>query len=189
MSEWFIFFRGKKMKELIRKGSLKKWKKNKQAGVPCGNGSTIENTKGVSEFIEKVIVDYKIKSISDAGCGDYSWMSLIDRHGAYYVGYDINDEMIKELDYENISFEVFDVTSEVLPKTDLIICRDCLFHLTTDDGVQAIKNFRESGSKYLLSTTFDYVTKNIQLDPRSQIKRYGVRRINIQIEPYSLGRP
>ena len=165
------------MSDNIRKGSLQKWNKNKKIGVPCGKGSTIEVTEVIREFIEQVIVEYNIKSISDAACGDYTWMSLVDRHGASYIGYDINDVMIKSLDYEDASFEVFDVTSKVLPKTDLIICRDCLFHLTTDAGIKALKNFKKSGSKYLMSTTFDFINKNVQLDKMGQTKQYGFRRI------------
>jgi hypothetical protein len=177
------------MEEKIRKGSLEKWRKNKKVGVPCGKGSSIEVTEVIRDFIEKVILEHGIKSISDAACGDYTWMSLVNKHGASYIGYDINDVMIKSLDYEDASFEVFDITSGVLPKTDLIICRDCLFHLTTDDGVKAINNFKKSGTRFLMSTTFDFIDKNVQLDKMSQTKKYGFRRINLQIPPYNLGEP
>lgn len=173
--------------DLIKKGSMKKWINNKKVNLPCGNGSTIEVTIGVREFIEKCISKYNIKSISDAACGDYLWMKLVNKQGASYHGYDINEVMIEEIKqkYKEVDFSYFDVVHETLPKTDLIICRDCLFHLTTEDGVNTIKNFKESGSKYLMSTTFDYVDKNFDL--QNAHERYGVRRINIKISPYNLG--
>ena len=36
----------------------------------------------------------------------------------------------------------------------MILCRDCLVHLTFDDARAALQNLRRSGSKYLLTTTF-----------------------------------
>jgi len=174
---------------LIKQGSLKKWRNNKKVNLPCGNGSTVEVTAEVRNFIEKCILDYNIKSISDAACGDYSWMKLVNKNNASYHGYDINEIMIEEIKqkYKKVDFSYFDVVHEILPKTDLIVCRDCLFHLTTEDGVKAIKSFKESGSKYLMSTTFNYVDKNFDL--QNAHERYGVRRINIKIHPYNLGSP
>jgi len=175
------------MIDKIREGSIKRWKNNKQKGLPCGKGATVEMTKVLRPFIEESIVKYKIKSISDAGCGDYAWMALVNKHGASYVGYDINDEMLNQLEYKDVSFEIFDITQAVLPKTDLIICKDCLIHLTTEDGVKAINNFRESGSKYLMSTTYDFIKKNVQISKMDHPKQYGFRKVNLQIAPYNLG--
>jgi len=175
------------MVDKIRTESLKKWRKNKRKGFPCGKGSTVEITEPIRKFIEKSIVDYNIKSISDAACGDYSWMSLVNKHGSSYVGYDINDQMINELKYKDVSFKVFDITKTILPKTDLIICKDCLIHLTTEDGVKILRNFKKSGSKYLMTTTFDSIKKNSELDRMSYSKQYGFRRINVKIAPYNLG--
>ena len=53
------------MEDKIRKGSLEKWTKNKRKGFACGKGSTVEITENIRKFIDKSIVDYNIKSISD----------------------------------------------------------------------------------------------------------------------------
>jgi len=173
--------------ETIKAGAIKKWRVNSQKGFPCGVGSTIKTTIVIREFLERVIVEHNIKSISDAACGDYSWMKLVNKYGASYVGYDINDEMLKNLNYENVKFECIDITKSILPKTDLIICRDCLFHLTTENGVKAIDNFKHSGSKYLMSTTYD-INDNVEIDFNFS-KKYGFRKVNLKIDPYKLGEP
>ena len=118
-------------------------------------------------------------------------MNLINKHDSSYIGYDINNQMIKEIKkkYKDVKFECLDVVHDMLPKTDIIICRDCLFHLTTEDGITALKNFKNSGSTFLLTTTFDNIKENFNLKRTDLIKRYGFRRINVQIEPYNLKTP
>ena len=51
-------------------------------------------------------------------------------------------------------FRVLDITSDELPKADLVLVRDCLVHLSFDDIRKAIENLKRSGSKWLLATTF-----------------------------------
>lgn len=174
-----------KVDKKIESGALKKWNINKKVGLPCGKGSTLEATEEVRKFIEKVIVDYNIKSIVDAPCGDYLWMNYVDKHGASYKGYDINNKMLEEMrtKYKGVEFYHLDIVNELLPTSDLIICRDCLFHLTTEAGVKALKNFKKTNSKYLMTTTFDTVNKNVNLPENDE---YGFRKINIKISPYNL---
>ena len=62
-----------------------------------------------------------------------------------YKGFDI-------LERENAI--IFDITTEVLPPADLIVCRDVLLHLTDNLASDAVENFYKSGSKYLLSTSW-----------------------------------
>jgi chemotaxis methyl-accepting protein methylase len=54
----------------------------------------------------------------------------------------------------DIEFHVINIITDHLPKADVILCRDCLVHLKLGDGLKAIQNFKRSGAKYLLSTTF-----------------------------------
>jgi hypothetical protein len=61
-----------------------------------------------------------------------------------YQGYDLfpRHEAVKQ----------FDITKEILEKSDLILCRHVLNHLSIDFSTCAINNFKASGSKYLLIT-------------------------------------
>jgi hypothetical protein len=41
-----------------------------------------------------------------------------------------------------------------LPIADLVFVRDCLGHLSDANVLKVVKNIQESGSKYLLATSF-----------------------------------
>jgi hypothetical protein len=118
-------------------------------------------------------------------------MYLIDLTNVVYRGYDINDlaiERNKQYHPEWNFFEI-DLVNEILPKADLIICRDCLFHLSNDFVLRAIKNFRDSGSTYLLATEHRWLKVNVDLNKEELEREAGFRQINIEIAPYNMGLP
>ena len=49
----------------------------------------------------------------------------------------------------------FDATKEVVPQSDLILCRHVLNHLSIQYSERCLLNFQKSKSKYLLMTNFD----------------------------------
>ena len=51
-------------------------------------------------------------------------------------------------------FMVLDLTRDPLPPSDLVLCRDCLVHLSHADIRRALRNILRSGVPYLLTTTF-----------------------------------
>lgn len=51
-------------------------------------------------------------------------------------------------------FIIADITKDPLPRVDLILCRDCLVHLSNKLARAAIDNFRRSGGTWLLTTTY-----------------------------------
>jgi hypothetical protein len=68
---------------------------------------------------------------------------------------------------------------------DLIMVRDCLVHLPTEDIFKALNNIKNSGSKYLLTTNFIW---NHQED-NQDISVGQWRRINLQKNPYNFKYP
>jgi hypothetical protein len=182
------------IRDIIRKHVVEDWKIAVGQGKPCGDGSTYEVTANVRRFIEDTIEKYSIKSVSDAPCGDFSlWMYDVNYKDVTYVGYDLNGELTAQnaKRYLNKKFIEFDIVEQILPKTDLIICRDCLFHLNLEEGTKVIENFKQSGSTYLMSTTFNLVLENIELPPENHKTSgiYGYREINLELSPYNLGTP
>jgi hypothetical protein len=160
----------------------------------CGPGSDGESVKkaGTVDFIDGLIRRYGIKSISDCPCGLFeNWICLVDLSSVEYTGYDINDLAVERNRKNNPSrsFFEFDLVNEILPKADLIICRDCLFHLSNDFVQRALKNFRDSGSTYLLATEHNHLKKNFDLTKEELEREAGFRHINLEISPYNLGTP
>lgn len=110
---------------------------------PCGAGSLYENTEKTRSLLERLVEKYNIKTVSDAGAGDLSWITTT-KWNVDYTPYDIRKW--------HPAVTEFDITKQVLPKTDLIICRHVLNHLDPELSNEALDRFNESGSKYLFIT-------------------------------------
>jgi len=162
----------------------------------CGYGSTIEGASDAKKFIENMLEKYQLWKILDCGCGYYgNWTKDLKMlPNQVYIGLDINEEVINRNNQEfpGMEFHCRDFVNEKLPRFKAIICRDVLFHLPNEFVIKALSNFKESGTTYLIATTFPQVTKNIDL-PTDYIgsveKEYGYRDINLEIEPFNLGEP
>jgi SAM-dependent methyltransferase len=123
-----------------------------------GRGSELKYTGTVRTAIRDVIRKYEVSSILDLPCGDFNWMQELDLRGVDYLGADIVPELIDEnrarFESPSVRFEVLDLTSDALPSADLLICRDCLVHLSYDMISKALDQVRESGCTWLLTTTY-----------------------------------
>ncbi len=60
-----------------------------------------------------------------------------------------------------------DITKDPFPKSDLVLNRDCLFHLSYSDILAVLNNFIASHSSYFLSTSHDNQVEFVNLDIRS----------------------
>lgn len=145
-----------------------------------GTGSTLKQTVVIRKEIPKIIADFKIQSMLDAACGDFNWMRHMPLKCRYY-GVDVVPNIIKQNQISFSSaektFMVADISTDLLPKVDLILCRDNLVHLSYDDIKTVLLNFKKSGSKYLLTTTFSSrYNRNINTG--------DWRPINLQLPPF-----
>lgn len=102
-----------------------------------GLGSFVSNTEEVRYALSIILKKYGIQSVVDCPCGDWNWMRLVPLEGIDYLGLDIIPELRTSnralYDYALIRFGVHDMTADVLPKCDLVICRDILFYLSLDN--------------------------------------------------------
>lgn len=160
----------------------------------CGPGSQLDLVRkaGTIGFIEHVVRKYDIKSVTDCACGLFeNWMFAVNLNGAMYTGLDINDEAVSrnKEKYPHLKFCEFDLNSDQPVRSDLLVCRDCFFHLPTQFVVNALKNFASSGSKYLLATTHGHVMKNRDLSAGELARESGMRFLNLKLEPFNLGTP
>lgn len=113
-----------------------------------------------------MLSELKIKTLFDAPCGDFQWLSTINLPIEKYFGVDVEPKHIKKLieQYgEKKQFSIADICKDPLPLSDLILCRDCLVHFSFGDIYKAIDNFKQSAAKYLLTTTFTACNENIDI--------------------------
>jgi hypothetical protein len=153
-----------------------------------GSGSTIQQTNQLRSELVKLLWKYNIKIFLDAPCGDFTWMRLIDLGNINYIGVDIVEEIvnINKANYSehNRVFLKRDIIKDELPRSNMILCRDCFIHLSNKDIILTLDNFKKSGAKYLLATTFPDVSKNIDL-----ITGRGCRPVNLLLPPFNLPKP
>ncbi len=78
-----------------------------------------------------------IRSVVDAGCGDWTFSCAIDWSGIDYRGYDVVETVINENNRKygkpNIRFIQGNVVDHDLPPADLLLCKHVLQHLPEQD--------------------------------------------------------
>ena len=152
-----------------------------------GGGSTLKRTKRVRKGIQDLLEEEGITSLCDAGCGDFNWMKTVDLTNIRYIGVDIVEDVVAEnkrmYGKDNIEFCELDITRDDLPRVDLLLCREVLFHLPFDDVCRALINFKRSQSKYFLTTHFPYLSRN------TDVVAGRCRGINFQQSPLNLSAP
>ena len=129
-----------------------------------GEGSELAATAQIRAKLPVLLRRYGMRTLLDAPCGDFGWMSYLDLPGVMYTGVDVVRSLVErnKQSYGSGSrrFMVRDIVTDSLPEADLVMCRDCLVHLSYREISLALRNFRRSGSKYLLTTTFTEVDEN-----------------------------
>lgn len=156
-----------------------------------GRGSDLDQTKRIQEELPKLLRKYGVASLIDLPCGDQNWISSVPLDNITYVGADIVRDLIKEnteLYGSKIrSYVELDITREIPSRADLILCRDLLVHLNTKQIYKALRNMKNSGSTYILTTTFtgNRTYKNLPIFTRS----VGWRAINLQSTPFNFPEP
>ena len=149
-----------------------------------GVGSTLSFTASIRNLLPELFKQYQIGSVFDAPCGDFNWMKLVDLSGIQYVGADIVAPLIKSLqdNYSTplITFKTLDITKDSFPKSDLVLNRDCLFHLSYSHILAVLQNFLNSSSSYFLSTSHDNNGKFENFD----IVSGDFRTIDLFISPF-----
>lgn len=150
-----------------------------------GKGANSNQTTEIIKEINNIINDFNITKILDIPCGDFAWMQHINLSNISYIGADIVDDLIakNKSKYSNITFKVLDLTKDTLPKSDLVLVRDCFVHLSYDEIRKSILNIKSSGSKFLLTTSF--VESNSNFD----INAGKWRNINLQKKPFNFPKP
>jgi SAM-dependent methyltransferase len=132
-------------------------------GGGSGGGSDLEQTQAVREQLPELAEQLYVRSVLDAPCGDYRWMSEVDWDLDSYVGVDIVPELIEhnqaQYQTDEVTFLVADITRDRLPRADLVLVRDCFVHMSHRDIRHALRTLKASGSKYLLTTTYPGAVK------------------------------
>jgi len=161
---------------------------NGKWGSASGAGSTLEYTAQLRPRLSRLLAKLQVKSLLDAPCGDFEWFKEVTvPANMLYVGMDIVRDLIRKNQSEFSSstrlFCAGDITVDPLPKVDLMMCRDCLFHLPNASVGAFFENFLVSQIPWLLLTSH-HNPGNEELSVRR-----GFRKINFEVSPYFFPKP
>jgi hypothetical protein len=151
-----------------------------------GPGSSLEETAVVRRELPRIVRDVGAQSLLDIPCGDFFWMKEVPLDVASYVGADLVSRLVDENNRRygtnGRMFVRLDVRVDPLPKVDLVLCRDCLDHLSFQDIRESLDNIARSGATYLLATTYPG-------RDNEDIRSGDWRPLNLQAAPIGLPEP
>lgn len=153
----------------------------------CGRGSTLARTAAIMYHLPLLLRELNAKTLLDAACGDFNWMRHTKLEEVKYIGADVVRDLIARNQClyasEGRTFMVLDITKDKIPTVDVILCRDCLIHLSFRHIQSTISNFKGSRCTYLLATTHPSVWENIDAPSGSW------RSLNLQLPPMNFPEP
>jgi len=153
-----------------------------------GLGSELSATARLREALPSFLRRHQVQSVLDVPCGDFGWLSATDL-GISYTGADIVPALVDDNERRyggpdsGRRFLTLDLTKDPLPHADLVLCRDCLVHLSFENINRALDNIRASGARYLLTTTF------LEHDANADIDDGDWRMLNLECAPFNLSPP
>ena len=134
-----------------------KWGNDKSKNFNSGSGS--HSSTLVNPYIKslrELFSEQGLKlSVADVGCGDFTvGVQTVEVFKSYYA-IDVVPKLIQfhqnNNSRENLVFLLQDVTTEKLPKVDVVIARQCLQHLTNNQILSFLFNLPNE-LRYLVVT-------------------------------------
>ena len=152
-----------------------------------GPGSTLEETNSLRKRLRKIFNELEVKTLLDLPCGDFHWMQHVDLSQIDYIGGDLVSELVErnqsKYAREGVEFKKINLVKDSLPKADIILCRDCMVHMSFEDVQAALINLNRSDAKWILTTNFPDAKRN------DDIVTGQWRPINLMLPPFNLPAP
>jgi SAM-dependent methyltransferase len=152
-----------------------------------GPGSGVARTADLRRELAELLVELRIETMLDAGCGDFHWLRLPALPVRRYIGVEVVPELAADVArrfaQHGREFICADITWDRLPQADLVLCREVLVHFPDEDVVRALQNLRRTGARWLLTTTFADREQN------EPIPLGAWRTLNLEAPPFDLPPP
>ncbi len=118
----------------------------------------MDYTHTLRESLPALLAEFNVTSMLDLPCGDFNWMKTVQLPFQDYIGADIVAPLIADVQSRygdsGHQFQVLDLVKDDLPAADLLLCRDCMMHLSYELIERAVANLLRSDLKYVLLTTY-----------------------------------
>ena len=152
-----------------------------------GTGSSLDSTRVLREKLPDALRQLGTRVLLDVPCGDFTWMDHVDLTGIEYIGADIVPSIVasnqEQYARDDRKFLELDLTRDDLPRADVLLCRDCLVHLSYANIARVLENVRRSNVRYLLMTSFPGRGDN------KDVEDGDWRPLDFEATPFSFPRP
>lgn len=152
-----------------------------------GPGSNLARTAKLRRELPGLLEVIGTRTLLDAPCGDFNWIQHTQLGIEQYIGVDVVPDLITRNQqlYGNDErrFRLLDLTRDELPRVDVILCRDCFIHFSYRHIAAAIRNFKRSGSTYLLTNSYPLWRDN------ANIRTGDFRHLNLALPPFNFPPP
>jgi hypothetical protein len=152
-----------------------------------GVGSTLDSTRVLRAELPVALRQLGARVLLDVPCGDFTWMERVDLSGIDYIGGDIVPSIVKKNQRLHASgsrrFVGLDLTRDVLPDADVLLCRDCLVHLSYANIRAVLANIARSNIRFVLMTSFPGRRDNYDVADGDW------RALDFQAPPFSFPEP
>jgi SAM-dependent methyltransferase len=167
--------------------ALRTWGTDQRGKSASGLGSTLEFTRLYRVYLQDFLAAHQIRSVVDAGCGDWEFSQAIDWKGIDYLGVDIVPAVIdanqRRFGAANVRFARADIVRDELPKADLLLVKDVLQHLPDADVARFLAQQLPRYRHVLIVNDVDPRTLSAEAKDTSAA---GYRPLDLTRPPYSL---
>ena len=152
-----------------------------------GPGSGVARASLFRPALETLLRELDVRTLLDAPCGDFNWLSTFKLSLDRYIGVDIVPALIASNNARHGAkqrrFYVADIVTDRFPRVDLILCRDGIVHFCDAELFATLRNFKRTGSRWLLTNTF------IEHAANPDIATGSWRPVNLEQPPFNLPKP
>lgn len=150
-----------------------------------GPGSTPWNVRPYIRFLQQFLDAHRdIHSILDVGCGDWQIGSQIRWGDREYTGIDVSDHILeitkRRYGSNQFHFQALDATEQPLPPADLIIIKDVLIHLSTEEVKTILEKCRSYPYVIIVNDVGLFYTAN-----RNIQSGWIPRKLDVSLPPFS----
>jgi hypothetical protein len=148
----------------------------------------VPGTQRLRDNIIELFKKHNISSIFDAGCNDCNWMKRVGQF-VQYQGGDISLAMVADAWHRHPELDVVlhDVTTDPIPKVDLLFVRDVAIHLNNHDCRQLWLNWYNSSVPWILITHQTYIGQNVDIEYSAE--HFPSSGVNWQLPPWNFPVP
>lgn len=147
-------------------------------------GAILKQANAYIHFLESFIKNAEVCSIVDIGCGDWTLSKYVQWGDVKYTGIDVVKSIVEENQKKSasptLSLIRADALQTDLPSADLLVCKDVLQHLTTQD----ITLFLEQLGKFKHCLITNDVDPKTLSGTNREIRRGDYRTLDLTKPPF-----